>query len=468
MRYGADGELDIDDFIYRIEAGSHIYIGQSKRGHGNSRLGTGNRLTEHLTRAYSDKAPEPGSIYEFIHEERLKDIKITVYEAPDYGIPNISDAYTDFTAHWKTNPDDTGDSTTTTTDLIDFAEIYHIMHAVQSGEGDKLTNKSFGGQGRGYYYVGDNGKVSGVKRAIMRSDSPQRAYNLFRLTDDTQINMRKISEEIMNVLFDENWPSMADKLYSNNSDIKPEIDNLRKEPSWPEFYNDTITNLIPDLLSQVIVKIIKELKDLKDLPKAKAIFYSKYWNANMKADVSDKIKEPIKKFFERRDSLIKAISKYLAGQVGDNKDLDFNLSITDDEISKILEDLVNYCGSAIMNSISGNIKKVFKDLANGNIDINDNGSSPSIKTTNFKIPVKTSLLYPSAAPKKAETQASWLVSGVVGGESVDLKPFSLQVFNRMYLRARRESNFFDNPIIFIGRFTITLISIFITHYIINI
>ena len=82
------------------------------------------------------------------------------------------------------------------------------------------------------------------------------------------------------------------------------------------------------------------------------------------------------------------------------------MSITDDEISKILEDLVNYCGSAIMNNISSNIKKVFKDLANGNIDINDNGGSPSIKTTNFKIPIKTSLLYPSAAPKKAETQAS--------------------------------------------------------------
>ena len=126
----------------------------------------------------------------------------------------------------------------------------------------------------------------------------------------------------------------------------------------------------------------------------------------MKADVSDKIKEPIKKFFERRNSLIKAISKYLAGQVGDSKDLDFNLSITDDEISKILEDLVNYCGSAIMNSISGNIKKVFKDLANGDININDNGGSPLIKTTNFKIPVKTSPLYPSAAPKKAETPAS--------------------------------------------------------------
>lgn len=127
----------------------------------------------------------------------------------------------------------------------------------------------------------------------------------------------------------------------------------------------------------------------------------------MKADVSNKIKEPIKKFFERRDPLIKAISKYLAGQVGDIKDLDFNLSITDDEISKILEDLVNYCGSAIMNSISSNIKKVFRDLANGNIDINDNGGgSPSIKTTNFKIPVKTSLLYPSATPKKAKTQVS--------------------------------------------------------------
>lgn len=164
--------------------------------------------------------------------------------------------------------------------------------------------------------------------------------------------------------------------------------------------------MIPDLLSQVIIKIIKELKDLKDLPKAKAIFYINYWNADMKADVSNKIKGPIKDFFKRRDPLIKAISKYLAGQVGDSKDLDFNLSITDDEISKILEDLVNYCGSAIMNNISGNIKKVFKDLANGDIDINGNGSSPSIKTTNFRIPVKTSLLYPSAAPKKAETQVS--------------------------------------------------------------
>ena len=126
----------------------------------------------------------------------------------------------------------------------------------------------------------------------------------------------------------------------------------------------------------------------------------------MKADVSNKITEPIKKFFERRDPLIKAISKYLAGQIGDSKDLDFNLSITDDEISKILEDLVNYCGSAIMNSISGNIKKVFKNLANGDIDIKDNSGSTSIKTTNFKIPVKTSLLYPSAAPKKAKTQVS--------------------------------------------------------------
>lgn len=99
MRYGADGELDIDDFIYRIEVDGHIYIGQSKRGHGNNKLGTGNRLTEHLTRAYSDKAPEPGSIYEFIHEKRLKDIKITVYEAPDYGITDINGAYNDFTKH---------------------------------------------------------------------------------------------------------------------------------------------------------------------------------------------------------------------------------------------------------------------------------------------------------------------------------------------------------------------------------
>ena len=105
------------------------------------------------------------------------------------------------------------------------------MHAVQSGEGDKLTNKSFGGQGRGYYYVADNGKVSGARRAIMRSDSPQRAYNLFRLTDNTQVNMRKISEEIMNVLFDENWPNMAKKLYGNIPAIKLEIDNLDKEPS---------------------------------------------------------------------------------------------------------------------------------------------------------------------------------------------------------------------------------------------
>ena len=38
-----------------------------------------------------------------------------------------------------------------------------------------------------------------------------------------------------------------------------------------------------------------------------------------------------------------------------------------------------------------------------------------------------------------------MVGGVVGGESVDLKPFSLQVFNRMYLRVRRDSN--NNPII---------------------
>ena len=99
MRCGAKGELDIDDFIYRIEVGGHIYIGQSKRGHGNNKLGTGNRLTEHLTRAYSDKAPEPGSIYEFIHKERLQNIKITVYEAPDYGIPDIRKAYDDFTTH---------------------------------------------------------------------------------------------------------------------------------------------------------------------------------------------------------------------------------------------------------------------------------------------------------------------------------------------------------------------------------
>lgn len=40
-----------------------------------------------------------------------------------------------------------------------------------------------------------------------------------------------------------------------------------------------------------------------------------------------------------------------------------------------------------------------------------------------------------------------MVGGVDSGESVDLRPFSLQVFNRMYLRARHESNFFDNPII---------------------
>ena len=73
MRYGADGELDIDDFIYRIEAGGHIYIGQSKRGHGNNRLGTGNRLTEHFKEHKHDYHSQRGLMKKVGRRKKLLD-----------------------------------------------------------------------------------------------------------------------------------------------------------------------------------------------------------------------------------------------------------------------------------------------------------------------------------------------------------------------------------------------------------
>lgn len=72
--------------IYIIQAGAHYYIGQTIRGT--------QRLDEHIREAYY--ALSDYGIYKEMKHHRMQDLKISYYEAPNYGIDNFQQAFADF------------------------------------------------------------------------------------------------------------------------------------------------------------------------------------------------------------------------------------------------------------------------------------------------------------------------------------------------------------------------------------
>lgn len=74
--------------IYVIEAGAHVYIGQTIRGT--------QRLDEHIRAAYYERSNE--GIYKEMQHHRMQDLHISYYAAPNYGIANFDQAFADFCA----------------------------------------------------------------------------------------------------------------------------------------------------------------------------------------------------------------------------------------------------------------------------------------------------------------------------------------------------------------------------------
>ena len=86
--------------IYVIEAGAHVYIGQTIRGT--------QRLDEHIRAAYYKEyrfeddgskiaIPKEG-FYKEMEHHFMQDLRISYYAAPNYGIANFDQAFADFCA----------------------------------------------------------------------------------------------------------------------------------------------------------------------------------------------------------------------------------------------------------------------------------------------------------------------------------------------------------------------------------
>lgn len=229
-----------DKYIYHIECGPYIYIGQSKAKKAGSRLKQG-----HINAIFSlgkagQKYDHP-ELKQAILKKGLAQTSIRIYkESDNYGLPY--GLIEGFKSQYKKGK--TGDDL----DDINAAEILHIMY-YQMKANKKLVNNSMGGQDMSLSYVDSNGKI--MSKILTKSTTPQAASQIIFSSETKKSGLTKLLDNFNKAVFDDKkWAEFVNYIKS----LKGEKDKVKVDPG------KTFSALLDD-----VVKIFCENFDINNL-----------------------------------------------------------------------------------------------------------------------------------------------------------------------------------------------------------
>ncbi len=292
-------------YIYHIHTTERkLYIGQS-----DSILGSSDRIDQHIKNAFYGKvndakdSNETSELYSFIRRKGLDHIQIHAYSAQNnYGFSNFEEAYNQFTKEWapggkalkylgkdKVTKQVKHADFNPNIAVLDFAEIGHLMSAVQSKY--DLYNKEMGGKVRGLVAIdNEEKKIKGSdgKKVLTPSMSPQDAYKMFSMRHSDSNVIALTTQELYSDMFSSDWKNILATKYKD-VDI-PNRANIQK--SWQEF----CTN---DLFGNYIAGPLKDLFNNLKNPSQKEKF---------KTQINDYI---VNNFLEPREDAANKMIKYI-------------------------------------------------------------------------------------------------------------------------------------------------------------
>lgn len=205
-----------DKYIYHIECGTYIYVGQSKAKKIGSRLKQGH-IEAIFSLGKAGKKYDHPELKQAILNNGLAKTSIRVYkESDNYGLPpGLIEAFKKEYKVAKTggNLDD-----------IDAAEILHIMY-YQTKTNKKLVNKSMGGQNMSLSYVDSNGKI--MSKILTKSASPQGASQIIFSSETKKSGLTKLLDNFNKAVFDDKkWAEFVNYIKS----LKGEKDKVKVDP----------------------------------------------------------------------------------------------------------------------------------------------------------------------------------------------------------------------------------------------
>lgn len=313
------------EYIYVIEVDGYVYVGQSKaqtKINGSENVLGGSRLLYRLRGPFLYSTYDEKELGELMREKGLKNTKVTIFNAPYFGLP--FDLLTDFKKAYKqAGPKD---STNEITDL-NAAEILHIL---RYSDNPRLLNRAMGGTAGSLSVIGPDGTIS--HKVLTTAMSPQKAREIFFSSFESVNRIRKSVDEFNENVFTDKWKSFYTKSGGNPSDTNASMT-----------YQELTDSLIEDFAS--IINFSSRLRDT----------------------VIESIKEKVKNWVESKVNFFY--------NVVSNREKARNPELSEAEIKKYvnidtknIDNLANYVTSAIYNQTYKWLRAAFKDEY-GNIKI---------------------------------------------------------------------------------------------------
>lgn len=418
-------ELPTGGGIYVIEVGAGIYVGQTKNFN--------TRLSSHIRNAYNigtnNENESVSNLYHVMGERRLQDLKITLYDrTSNYGIVDFDRKFLGFLAEWEPVGKRFSKNNALSDESLrlDFAEIYHIMHYVNKGT--KMYNAEMGGQVSGW--TAKQKKVNSILRPneniklLTRQTPPKEAYQTFLRGAAQSIGMARITEEIYDNFFDDDWAEkVIDKFlgsrgigrsYASKTTLDRRINLLRQKKylSWSEFFETRIIPYIERQLPAWVGTALINKKGVKTVQSVRTV---------ARKDLTNFVQE---NFLKSRAVLAKDIVLWLFEDSG----------TPEVEANTVVE---HFDFSFLGEYIAQLIETLVVSLAKDNFAISNNNLHHS-NIKHFK-PIRFSVVWKSSLHKDRKN-SSWIDSfNVDKGRQVSekwLKYRSLLMFDKLMDKSR--------------------------------
>lgn len=307
-------ELPTSAGIYFIKAGSYGYVGQATNLNA--------RLTTHIYNAYYGRqSTEDKDIYDHMRKRRMQNIEVYIYPvSEDCGIPDLSARYTNFHEEWTPAGGRLSNAKNPNVgEILDFAEIYHILYHIQNGD-CILTNKEVGGQVTSWTKAGSIVEGKDTVKMVTSKTPPKEAYQTFLRGSVESMKIAEVTKEIFDDFFADDWAKrVMDKYLGENSlasqyvsgeeaksilekrraILSNSINDKNSYKPWSRFFDEDI---IPYLEKNLAGWVAKGLDAKTGTRTIKAV------KSSATQDLSKLISE---KFLKQRANLAKDIASWL-------------------------------------------------------------------------------------------------------------------------------------------------------------
>ena len=313
------------EYIYVIEVDGYVYVGQSKaqtKISGSQQVLGGNRLLYRLRAPFVYQSYDEKELGELMRENGLKNTKVTIFNAPYFGLP--FDLLNDFKKAYKQSG--IKDSTNEITDL-NAAEILHIL---RYSDNPKLLNRAMGGTAGSLSVIGPDGTIS--HKVLTTAMSPQKAREIFFSSFESVNRIRKFVDSFNEVVFTDQWKTFYSK---NGGDV-----------------SDTNASMTYDELVDSLVENFKSIA---------------YFSSGFRDTVVKSIKEKVKNWVESKVNFFQNIVSTVRMQNPIFTQIDIKKYVNIDNNN--IENLANYITSAVYNQIDKWLRKEFKNSGYSNVKI---------------------------------------------------------------------------------------------------